>query len=432
MKKGKLVNTNFFGIYIEKAEVEFNIVENTLEICFLDFCIEECNTNSKSPQIYIFDDYNNAITLKECYFKTKSNKKSTIICIAVIYGDHIKDLENMVPKSISFVVGSDPVPLIGLHMPLNNFNFDIHNVLLKIEWYSNSLIKLELISNEKNMSVSDLEYILFRVIEILFLCFGFFPYIDKVIINYNENKSFDVYYNQHNEYKKGQSNSHWLPIITDKDKIDLQKAYTIYTSMFKKIQNVIKVMTNASHTNTIVINLILSLLIQCVEGYMRAIHSSKKYPKRLKCSIIKTIMDSLNDFDFAPLMQYNINRLQIENSITGLLGKINDNSLADCIHNAFNLNEYTEMIVKKEKNDGRYLEFISKSKATRNQFSHMSLQDKAFEDVYEIIMAKDKYILLLRALLLSDLQIPINPQLLSRWIDSIEESWQTNVENEEI
>lgn len=431
MKKGEIVKTDFFGVYIEKVEIKFeiDITKNSIDISFVDFCIEDCDSDKLSQEIYIYDNDKKAITLEKCYFKTRSSKASTIICIAVIYGDHISNLENTLAESVSFVIGSDPVPLIGYNMPFNQYQLNNGNVLLKTEWYENSLVKLEAISVYKNISVEDLQDVLFRVLEILFLCFGFYPYIEKVIIKYRD-KNIDVYYNHHNEYKKGNSRSHWLTIITEKNDINLQTAYNLYTLMFKKIINVIKVMTNASHTNTIVINLILSLLIQCVEGYMRANHSSKKFPEKLKNDILDTIKDSLNNFDFTPLLQQNVDRCQIENSITGMLGHINDNSLADCLNNAFNLNEYTKMILNQEINDTCYSEFITKSKATRNQFSHMSLQKKAFENFHEIIMAKDKYILLLRVLLLSDLQIPINQNRLSKWIESIGESYKTNMDND--
>ncbi|MEG0693941.1 MAG: hypothetical protein RR444_12790, partial [Oscillospiraceae bacterium] len=55
---------------------------------------------------------------------------------------------------------------------------------------------------------------------------------------------------------------------------------------------------------------------------------------------------------------------------------------------------------------------------TRNQFSHMSPQKKRFSNVYETVVAKEKYVLLLRLIMLQDLGIQINGDL-KRHIDNI-------------
>lgn len=103
-----------------------------------------------------------------------------------------------------------------------------------------------------------------------------------------------------------------------------------------------------------------------------------------------------------------IDRAKISNSIKGLLGHINEPSLGECLMDAFNTNKYTQMIIKYQIDKNQIKDFIKKSKGTRNQFSHMAPIEIKFENANELIMAKAKYILLLRLLMLNDLGITIN------------------------
>jgi len=106
-------------------------------------------------------------------------------------------------------------------------------------------------------------------------------------------------------------------------------------------------------------------------------------------------------------------------SIKGLLGNINSPSIKECLQDAFQFNINTERIIKREIVTNEYKRYINKSGAMRNQFSHMTPKKNGFSDLGDITKAFEKYKLLLRVLILADLDIsPINIDRLITIIDN--------------
>lgn len=412
---GHITNSDFYGTHIDIEYVAFNIdIENHhIIINFTNQSISIKDNKKKLKYLFLKDSTGTNITLLDCIISSYNSITFDIIFETIIIGSHINQLQSLVPLEISFEIGSSPIPLLNIHLPQEKIVLDNPNVEIQIqscENESNNVLFIIKPINNIKLTVDDLEEIFFNILDIFFLCLGFYPYVEIENIRYND-INIKILHLQSAKYKNGNSYAHWSTIISSKSNIDLKTSYPIFKSILNRNELIIKILTNAIHSSDIIINITLSILIQCVEGYMREWHSSKKFSDKFKKAILNTIIGSLDNIDLNDKEKPTdkvINKDNIINSIKGLLGKLNEPSLGERIEEAFDTNEFTRMILKYQFENENYDDFISKSKATRNQFSHMSPNNKVFKNIFETIMAKDKYILLLRLLMLNDLKIQIN------------------------
>lgn len=211
--------------------------------------------------------------------------------------------------------------------------------------------------------------------DIIFLALGFYPYIDCEKILYN-NKLLYLYRGQKNIYKKNSSYAHWSTIITYSTSFSWEEVYKKFKERKWKNDIIIEALAEVVHIKEgFAIDFIVSILIQCVEGYTRAWLTKNFYRNNDDASV----------------------------------------SLYKCIKQAFNKNQYTKYLLNGEDAN----DFFLKSKNTRNQFAHMINKGKCFSGIYELLKVKEKYIILIRLLLLDYLNININKQKLFNYIDKI-------------
>lgn len=424
---GCITNSDFFGTHIDIAYVDFsiNIENHHIIINFKNQSIIKDNKKMPgSKYLFLKDSQGVNITILDCYICKRNSINFDIVFQTIIIGSHINQLQSLEPSEISFKIGSSPIPLLNIHLPHEKVILDSENVEIQIQDCKGESYNVELIIKPMNirLTVNDLEGIFFNILDIFFLCLGFYPYIEMENIRYND-INMNIHHLQSTKYQKNNSYAHWSTIIASNSSIDLKTSYPIFKSMHNKNELILEMLTNAIHSTDIFIDTTLSLLIQCVEGYMREWHSIKKFPDKLKKTILNTMISSLDNIDLSYTENSTdkiLNKDNIINSTKGLLGLLNQQSLGDRLKEAFNINEFTRMILKYEFENEKYEDFIDKSIATRNQFSHMSPKDKVFKNVNEMIVAKDKYILLLRLLMLNDIKIPIcNKSALQKYIDNL-------------
>ena len=431
---GYITNSDFFGTYIDNDQVDFKInIEN--HNILINFKNQSILTDDASELyinfLFLKDSKETNLTLLGCHINNCSSLDFDIFFETLIIGNHTTKLQSLEPLEIFFEIGSAPIPLLNIHLPKDKIVLDSENVEIQICRNGTNNVVLKIKPIKIKISVEKLELIFFNILDIFFLCLGFYPYIEKERIFYND-IYMDVLHLQFAKYKKDKSFAHWSTIFTSKSSIDLKKSYPVFKSMLNENALIIKVLTNAIHSSDVMINVTLSLLIQCVEGYMRKWHKNKKFPDKLKKNIIKKIISSLDstEANYTLNPRDKITNKDIIRSIKGLLGNLNEPSLGDCLEEAFNKNEYTQMILKYQSENEKYSDFISKSKATRNQFSHMSPQKKVFRNLYEMIMARDKYVVLLRLIMIDDLQIKINEKsALQKYIAGIDNQYAKQIED---
>lgn len=420
IRGGYILNSNFHGNPIEKEKVEFEI-ETEVHNITIEFQ-EALNIASNSAISYVFlvDAIGNSLTILDCHIQEQSICRVKILFSTIIFGLHEQQLDKLMPLSICFQIGSSPVLLLNAH--LSKECSVLNTVNIEIKDSKNCLTNVDLIITPTKlpMLLDDLETVFFNVMDIYFLCFGFYPYIQSEKIKCVDCEIL-IDRLQSLKYREGGSNAHWSTILASGAAINLENAYPKFCSMLDRNEIIIKALTNAIHSSGLIIDFTLSILIQCVEGYIREWHEEKKFSDNLKEKIRDKMLITLNDInlpDEQEAAKKALSKETLASSIKGLLGHLNSPSLAECLEQAYRTNDFTKMILSQEIKNEKYDDFISKSKATRNQFSHMSPQKKRFSNVYETLVAKEKYVLLLRLIMLQDLGIQINGDL-KRHIDNI-------------
>ncbi len=153
-------------------------------------------------------------------------------------------------------------------------------------------------------------------------------------------------------------------------------------------------------------------------------HDIDKFDNSIKEKVRNYLYDCMknSDLDVPHELLHNIT-----NSINNMLGNINKQSFSERINAAFDLNDFTSVIIAHEKTQKLYDDFLNKSKLIRNQFAHMNSKKNVFHNE-ELYIAMEKYILLLRVLILSDLSITIDKQNLETRIADINKLYKQNTE----
>ena len=200
--------------------------------------------------------------------------------------------------------------------------------------------------------------------------------------------------------------------------VDISKVYSVFCEKYNEIRIFIDVLTNAIHSNGIYTDIKVSLLIQCAEGYIRKYHITKKFSDETKKVIIDTMLSSLDSIENEVRKEVELSSVSC--SVNGILGNLNSPNFQECIEKAFDLNEYTKEILKYQRENNTYSSFIVKSKNTRNMFSHMCKKENTFSGGSELIMAINKYVLLLRLLILQDIGISASTDSVTNYIKLIE------------
>ncbi len=410
---------NIQGLFPDerKIDIKFQVFFENNEIV-IEFYESLPNNLEINNNLFITEDDGNELTFLACGLKQTKYKGTNQITALTVYfntclnGITINSFEELTCKSLSFEIDSDPIPL--LHS-LPRKSFQLNGVSLEFRDSSNPTgVSCILTPSNSDALVSELEIVFFEICNILFLCLGFYPYIKDQNILYDE-RIVEIFHLYPNKYIKGNSPSHWTSGITSIRDINLSAAHCKYTQMFKENDIVIEVLSNTIHSKGLYIDLLLSTLVQCVEGYMRTWHKHQRFSNEVKKEIIDLILPALNDWT----EEIEVSIATLRENIKGLLGNINSPSLKECLDDAFKLNASTKRILKKEIDANEYKDFINKSGAVRNQFSHMIPKKNRFFDLSEIAKAFEKYKLLLRVLILSDLDI--NPTSIDRLITIIDD-----------
>lgn len=347
----------------------------------------------------------------------------------MIVGNHTREIfsdDCKLCKLLRFNIESSPIP-INPYIPFgqNQFviNGDIIELIIEDKEYNDVIVEISTLKG--NISFNKLTSIFYSIMDFFFVCLGFYPYTTCEQIILADNQGLLLFHKNPRKLEKGNSTSHWSDILVSPEKMHLSKSFLNFYDKFQDNNIVVGVLTNSIHASGMLYDLKLSIVLQCVEGYMTKWHDVNKFDK----SIIRNVIDSLCEFiiddkDQKLNLTYELT-CTIVDSVKRLLGNINKQSFAERITAAFELNDFTAMIVDYERTNGLYDKFLTKSKITRNQFAHMDMKKNGFVGD-ELCIAMEKYILLLRVLILSDLDITIRKSNLEKIIASIDKLYEKN------
>ena len=378
--------------------------------------------------LYLTSNTGEKISLFQCFVEKIEYCNDTIFLTYdfLIVGSHVGDIFDdncQICKSLRFSIESTPIPLVS-YIPYGRKEFIIKDNTIEFNVEKNGFVNVdvEITALTKNVCFNQIASMFYEIMDIIFLCLGFYPYTTREQITLSENSDILLFHRNKNKLEKGKSESHWCDILVLPENINYDDSFIAFNNKFGPHNIVIEVLTNAMHSCDLFSDLKLSIILQCVEGYMSKWHDVNKFDDSIKNNISDYLCDCMKktDLDLTDELLPKVLK-----SIKNMLGNINKQSFEERINAAFELNELTSMIVVYEKSHQLYDDFLVKSKFIRNQFAHMNKKEKVFHDK-ELWLPMEKYILLLRVLILSDLGIIIDKQKLEERITSINGFYENN------
>ncbi|MCD7967879.1 MAG: hypothetical protein LUG90_19255 [Clostridiaceae bacterium] len=398
-------------------EVEFLIDfdNHNLELSFSESDLFDEKDDLFTDAIELLIPAKRHFTFYKCY----PIKISKMRCMYFfeIYTDamYIDNFENMKCNSIEFIVNASPIPLTPIAFLPEYSELESDNIVISCIGCKEGVL-VGLSDNAEMKYIDDFETVFFNILDITFLCNGFYPYIIKEIICMNENR-VEINRIQQSLYKEGQSFSHWIKLITCARDLNLGDAYIKYINLINRNKLIIPTLRNVLHSKDKYADLVLCNLIQCVEGYMRKTHIKEKFPKILVNDIKGKIEEVVLSYELPKNLGTTLDK--IHDSIMGLIGNINQPNFNECLDSAIKFNENTKAVFDREIENKQLDDFINRSKKTRNQFSHMVPIKDSFEEGLELYRAINKYSVLLRIIILSDIGIETHKSTITRYVREI-------------
>lgn len=271
MRGGYIVNCDLGGALIEKVCVDFNIDINqhhativfNQKVKSFDYDKEKL----KFDYLHLVDSNGEKMTLLDCYPRKYGMTEIILTFETLVLGCHTDKIQAIEPSSITFEIGSLPLPLLRFHLPHEKIHLGIVDIEIRSHQETDNM---ELLIKPVNngLNVDEIEDVFFRLQHIFFLCLGFYPYIEAENVQY-KNGTLIVHHLQSLQYKAGGSYAHWSTICASNANMNLSQSFHNFDSMINENSFIIKVLANATHTQDTIYDITLSLLIQCVEGYMK-------------------------------------------------------------------------------------------------------------------------------------------------------------------
>ena len=379
----------------------------------------------------LFTLYDCWISLKKLPVGENTETIWKILWNRYLFGCHVQNenTENIV--SAEYIVETEKgKPSYRIFVGRNDFWVHDNTVHIKTDWHKENtefngvIIGVDL---KTPMEIKDIEKIVLRFLEILFLQVGYFPKIKKRKMQMENNRTF-LYWEEFAAYAK-----------TAKRNITLGKALQIedkdYSLIYEKWWNIrerevvtFNLFAYSTADNSPVREIPIATCIQCLEGYFRIHHQEAlvKFSDDVKKEIVGEIVKSLSNSDIVKEICDNngISVTETIRSVKGLIGNINKFSLRDVLQYSIGRCEMTKKLFEYESStmigvDKTVLDiFLSKAKGHRDWLSHITPQTKRFVDE-QISFATDKLKMLFRLSLMYDIGMKVKEESLNNRIGEI-------------
>lgn len=354
-------------------------------------------------------------TFYKCHLVEISKMRCKLFFEVFIDTKYIDNIEGVSCNSVEFIIDANPIPLTPNTFLPEYSELESDNIVITCTGCKEGVVVV-LNNSSGTKNIADVETIFFNILDITFLCNGFYSYIIKEVICMNDER-VEISRTQQSLYKRGQSFSHWTKSIACVRDLNLGDAYIKYLNLIKKNKLIIPTLRNVIHSKDMYAELVLCDLIQCVEGYMRKTHIKEKFSKKIVNDIKRKIEEVVSTYKLSEGAGITIDK--IRDSVLGLIGYINQPNFNECLNSAINFNDKTIIVFSQEIENNQLDNFINRSKKTRNQFSHMiSIKDSLGEGV-EVYKAINKYSVLLRIIILTDIGIETHKNSISRYVHSV-------------
>ncbi len=424
--------TNEFEIVSDKNLFYIEINEETI----LKFYVLNVLEREKVHADYLMgiDQDGVEFTLYDCYiFLDKlPAARLWIKWTRLLYGEHIEHDKSEKVKCGEYVIEL-PSSSVTYRSFVGKSRFCIFEgqVCVSTEWNEKDEkfngIKISVECKEA-CTLEGIEKIVLRLMEIYFLEVGFFAEVLQRKIMTETGKTI-FYYENFAAYARVTKRNINLPHA-----LELRKD-TNYSKIFMKWWEIREkeVATFNLFAYTVsdldyILEVPTATYIQCLEGYFRVHHNQemKKFSDESKEKIINYILESMNQKSeiLNICQEYEIDMENIEHSIKGLLGNLNNRSLGDILIYAMKYSNASRKLFEYECNTfinnkkTIWKVFLAKAVGHRNWLSHMGKTKTHFHDE-EIELASSKLKLLFRLSLLQDIEAEVTEYSLDRVIQRI-------------
>lgn len=400
-------------------------------------------SNEAIHRDYLFcvDENDVCFTIYDCFIMPMQIpvKQMKIIWNKCILGYHIANLDDERIISAEYIIQIDQKKY-PFHVFAGQNGFDVLNDMVHIStsWnqvdseYEGVTVSVLL---EVPGSISLVERIVLRLLEIYSLQMGFFP---RIVKRKMIAKSQIIYYLMEDFAAYGKTTKKNIKsdyvLDTQKD-IDFSVVYNNWWKLREKEVVSFNLFSYLTTESSPVREVPIATCIQCLEGYFRIHHAENvlKFTKDAKKQIKEEILKALDASDglLKVCIEHGVEYENIRKSFEGMLGHINEYSLRDILLYAIerynvtkNLFEYEMKTEINEKSSLLDL-FVQKATGHRNWLSHLMEQSKRFVD-NEIELANQKLRMLFRLTLLYDIGLEVTDISLNNVIKKINRWYEKN------
>ena len=291
------------------------------------------------------------------------------------------------------------------------------------------------VTTEKPLSISNIEKVVLRLIEIYSLQTGFFPRIQKRKMATEDNKEF-YYWEEFASYGKTAIGNIRLEYALGVEKEqDYSCVYEKWWNLREKEVTTFNLFSYITTDDSPIMEVPVATCIQCLEGYFRIHHTEDlfKFSESVKKQIKKEIKQMFEDSSSLKIIceENRIDFGGIKDSLFRSIGYINEYSLKEILIYAIEQCDMTkklfeyERITKVDEKKNLLDVFLNKSAGHRNWLSHLVEQKNKFVNE-EITLATKKLKLLFRLTLLNDIGVEISESSLDRVINNINKWYKNN------
>lgn len=404
-----------------------------------------CNRNSfHVDYLFCVDESDNPFTLYDCWITPKKlpveeNTKTIwqILWNRYLFGYHVQNENTKNIISAEYIIEAEKgKPSYRLFIGKNDFWVHNHTIHIKTDWHKENtefhgvIICADL---EMPMGIKDVEKLVLRFLEILFLQVGFFPKVEERKMRTEDNKTF-LYWEEFAAYAKTAKQNITLGKTLEIENADFSSIYEKWWNIREREVVTFNLFAYSTADNSPIREIPIATCIQCLEGYFRIHHQdmlvkfSDGEKKQIVAEIVKVLLSS--DVVQEICETNGICVTETINSVKGLLGNINKFSLRDVIQYSIERCDMAKKLFEYEASTvsgtgGTVLDvFLSKAKGHRDWLSHITPQAKRF-DREQLSFATDKLKLLFRLSLIYDIGMEVKKESLNNRIDEMNQ-WYNN------
>ena len=382
---------------IDIANKEIIIIEDNISSkiynFFQKYIIWDYDKNI-SKLLYLKDKDDNIYTFYGCYIgksSLKDNKINLKIKFqAFVTNYYIEDIRNYNIDKMEILIEYKQFDLVQIEECIGtNLKFNIGNMQYNIELIFNSGQYKITLKNKKQLITDKFIHKFLQFYEFLILNLGYYLKIKKIKL-YNFGKSFEYYYPFSSKYIGTNNYNNYTCVLSNINRNDVKKAYKNWLAIRKDTHTIFDIYMNVFSVKYF-IEIALSTITNCMEGYYKIVHKSTiKIKYKDKNGVINT-----RNKDFKEIMKEYLNSNE---------GKIIFSNM-----------------------DRQRLKLYTRLRNHRNYFAHLDKKKKRFygeSNLYVLLKIR----LLFRVFILKDIGLNIEIKNLTEQVRSIEEDikWKEN------